>query len=153
MTNSFVKSFLAIYKHGLHNSWSQEKKNKLILLQVICFELTQNTDFDLMLPSICRGEELHVSNLSWGYVVSSYHVHKNWLFNKKRSFCSSVFRNKLSSIFFLFFLKPSVLLPQTKYRTLANSVRHWLSKRAFKSLGGNKLVDNKLFLTDIYSCP
>lgn len=62
------------------------EKTKLILLQVICFELTQNTDFDLMLPSICRGEELHVSNLSRGYVVSSYHVRKNWLFKKEEKF-------------------------------------------------------------------
>lgn len=42
---------------------------------------------------------------------------------------------------------------QTKYRILANNIRYWLPERALESLGGNKPVDNKLFLTDTYSCP
>lgn len=49
--------------------------------------------------------------------------------------------------------KLSVSLLQTKYRILANNIRYWLPKRALKSLGGNKPVNNKLFLTDTYSCP
>lgn len=133
------------------------KNLELILLSMsnLCLELNQNTDFDSIhkdtLPFIQRGRELCIFSLSLPYVATSCHVNTNGLY--KRGEISAPKYSGTNSLARLVFFKLSAPLPQTKYRILANKIRYWLPKRAFKSLGGNKPVDNKLFLTDTYACP
>jgi len=52
-----------------------------------CFELNQNTDFDLrhkdVFPFIDREKELHTFNLFLGYAASSCHVRTNALCKRR----------------------------------------------------------------------